>query len=508
MPKVLAAPTAALPSTDPFPVTGSAPARDARFGTVLRGWLREATPNNGDPAEPSDAPSGEPAAGPALTMPWLLLLTASAVDTGDTTTATAPAQGGTTGTASPAGEGVPSPAGAPSADAASVRAPAAIEAGQPNAPRSPGQRHGAPVGQGGAGTELPPAVGPNSEAPIPTLGPDPAGDLFAQAAGEEPPAPTPWEQAMSAGERGEGWPRAALPAEVDGWAQPSPEPAAPGRPLAQPEGVADTGRAPTPMARPPFRLAEEGVAERRELRADSAAPITARFPSPGVTEGTEGARPSGASGGDPASTLAFTSRVSRNVVGMEGVAERGGAEGVGPAAAPLPLVRLSLVQGAPDDAGTAAPTGVASPAQAATPAGVAPADAPRPPAVAQVAAALALSARDGVTEVTIALRPPELGEVRARIVTGPDGLVIRLSAEREAVGALLRARAGELQQALTAQQLSVAEVHVLHNPPPAPASTAPDWQGWQERWWLRREPGQQERRPGGEGTGREADDEA
>jgi flagellar hook-length control protein FliK len=138
---------------------------------------------------------------------------------------------------------------------------------------------------------------------------------------------------------------------------------------------------------------------------------------------------------------------------------------------------------------------------------MAPADAPRTPVVAQVAAALALSARDGAAEVTMTLRPPELGEVRARIVAGPDGLVIRLSAEREAVGALLRARAGELHQALLVQQVPVAEVHVLHNPPPTPSATAPDWQGWQEQLWLRREPGQQERRPGQEGAYQEADDE-
>lgn len=522
MSKVLAAPPTALPSTDPFPVMGSAPARDARFGTVLRGWLREATPNDGDSAEASDALVGEPAAGPALTMPWLLLLTASAADTGDTATATVPAQGGTTGTASPAGEGVPSPAGASSADAASVRAPAVTEAGQPNAPGSPGQKHGAPVGQGGAGTDSPPAAAQNSEAPIPTPGPDPAGNLFAQAADEEPPAPTPRKQATSAGERDEGWSLAALwPAEVDGRARLSPELAAPGRPLARPGEVADTGRDPTPMARSPLRLAEEGVAERRELRADGTAPTTARFPSPGVTAGSGVTRPSGTRGGDPASTLAF---ISHNAAGTEGVAERGGAEDEGPAAAPLPLVRMGLVQGAPDDVGQMTLTpGRPLPhpigARSGTPlpqvgeglgvrVGEGIASAPRPSAVAQVAAALVLSARDGVTEVTITLRPPELGEVRARIVAGPDGLVIRLSAEHEAVGALLRARAGELQQALTAQQVPVVEVHVLHNPPaypslqPAPREGEP---GWAE--WPRREPGQQERQSGG-GAQREAEDEA
>lgn len=211
--------------------------------------------------------------------------------------------------------------------------------------------------------------------------------------------------------------------------------------------------------------------------------------------------------------LAF---VSRNAAGTEGVAERSRAKDEGPAAASLPVMWMGLAQGVPDDTGQMTPIpGRPSPrligAELSAP--LARADGgiaavPRPSAVAQVATALALSARDGVTEVTITLRPPELGEVRARIVAGPDGLVIRLSAEREAVGALLRARAGELQQALAAQQVPVVEVHVLHNPPaypPLQPATREGEPGWAD--WPRREPGQQERQPGNDAR-QEADDEA
>ena len=74
-----------------------------------------------------------------------------------------------------------------------------------------------------------------------------------------------------------------------------------------------------------------------------------------------------------------------------------------------------------------------------------------------------------------------------RIVQDRDGLVIRLSAERDAVGELLRARVGELRDALAAHQVPVAELHVLHNPPATPLPAMPESPLWQERPWARRE---------------------
>jgi flagellar hook-length control protein FliK len=83
----------------------------------------------------------------------------------------------------------------------------------------------------------------------------------------------------------------------------------------------------------------------------------------------------------------------------------------------------------------------------------------------QVASALALNIREGRTEATLTLRPQALGEVRVRITSGPDGLVIHLSAKRDAVSELLRSRIGELRDLLATQQVAVTELHVLHNPP-------------------------------------------
>lgn len=100
----------------------------------------------------------------------------------------------------------------------------------------------------------------------------------------------------------------------------------------------------------------------------------------------------------------------------------------------------------------------------------------------QVASALSLQVKDGRTEATIALRPAALGAIKVQISSGADGMVIRLSAERDAVGELLRSQMGELREALAGQQVAVAELHVLHNPPavaPAPAGNpeqpAPHW---------------------------------
>ncbi len=104
----------------------------------------------------------------------------------------------------------------------------------------------------------------------------------------------------------------------------------------------------------------------------------------------------------------------------------------------------------------------------------------------QVAAALALTVREGRTEATVTLRPAALGEVKVRIATGTDGVVIHISAERDAVGELLRARTGDLREALVRQQVPVAELHVLHNPPALPVAEPRPALQWQERPWEQR----------------------
>lgn len=106
-------------------------------------------------------------------------------------------------------------------------------------------------------------------------------------------------------------------------------------------------------------------------------------------------------------------------------------------------------------------------------------------AIDQVADGLVMTVRQGKSEATISLQPASLGSVKVQLSTGQDGLVIRLSAEHDATGDLLRAHMGELREALAGQQIAVSELHVLHNPP-APAAAggqnAPnDGFAWQER---------------------------
>ncbi|MBI2760244.1 MAG: flagellar hook-length control protein FliK [Chloroflexi bacterium] len=102
----------------------------------------------------------------------------------------------------------------------------------------------------------------------------------------------------------------------------------------------------------------------------------------------------------------------------------------------------------------------------------------------QVADALAIQVRDGRPEATITLRPVALGEIKVQISSGEDGLVIRMSAENDTVGELLRTNMGQLRDALAGQQVAVSELHVLHNPPAAaPASS--DTTTWNERPWAR-----------------------
>jgi hypothetical protein len=122
----------------------------------------------------------------------------------------------------------------------------------------------------------------------------------------------------------------------------------------------------------------------------------------------------------------------------------------------------------------------------------------------QVASALALQVKDGRGEATITLRPAALGEIKARITTGTDGVVIRLSAEHDAVGELLRSRIGELRDALAGHQVAVSELHVLHNAPQATGLPANDDTAWRDRPWQREDNGDE---PSGRQTpGRDDDD--
>jgi hypothetical protein len=106
----------------------------------------------------------------------------------------------------------------------------------------------------------------------------------------------------------------------------------------------------------------------------------------------------------------------------------------------------------------------------------------------QVAGALAMNIREGRTEVSISLRPATLGAVNVRIVAGRDGLVIHIAAERTDAGDLLRSQLVELRQALVNHQIPVAELHVLHNPPPAPPAGPEQPAPWtEERSASRRE---------------------
>lgn len=472
MPEVLAALPVLSPSAGLLPGAGSGSVRGAGFGAALRGSLRDYAPSDGDSLSDPAAAADVPVAGVAPAAPWLVLFPMSAVGIGHATGA-ASTQEGTKSTA-PIGAGAP--VGSLNLQLAPASVQVTVDVRRPD---------GSVDGTGRAGGKAPgvgknaapgPGLATDRRAEGPALTPSAAAVPLFDTAVQTNPSPARWEGVASTGEPGEDRSRAtSLPVEQGFEGKPFSGPVQPDRPLPS------TGA----------RMAERRVAGDTSRPTAALGHVSAGF----VAVADEDPLPTA----DP-----FAS----GATGDEGIGERRAVEREGLAAIPIPPVQVSIAYGGPDDAHAAMPTRTAPPTQAAAPAGVVPADAPRTPVVAQVAAALALYARDGLTEVTITLRPPELGEVRARIIVAPDGLVIRLSADHEAVGALLRARAGELHQALAAQQMPVVEVHVLHNPPPTPSAAAPDWQGWQEWWWLRREPGQQERQPGGEGAGQEAEDEA
>jgi hypothetical protein len=485
MPEVLAAAPSVLPPVTGLPSgAGSGPARDAGFGAALRGSLREAAPNDGDPTAERDPAVGEPAAGSPTLPGWPLLFMVTVTSSEEASVAGGPDREGTRGAALPIGAEMPTSAGVSVQDGAPLTTQAVADARRP-------------TGQIGTGVEEQGTSGSS-------------GSLHSLAA---------------AGEGGEVWPSPGPPgfAGVATLSRPESEgsvvgerPSLTATPLAYRvgEGTAERSRTLSlaPLGHPLSPVAGEGApALPGRVRASNepgeggmdtldvdglGRPMDGKGPLTGAETVTDAALTSASRGtAMPDADGAGTSGTPSTPTGTAALAS-----------SPVGVVDTAF--GAADVADQAARTGAAASQHGAAPVDVLLTAAPRPSAVAQVAAALALSARDGAPEVTITLRPPELGEVRARIIAAPDGLVIRLSAEREAVGALLRARAGELHQALLVQQVPVAEVHVLHNLPPAPVFTAPDWQGWQERWWLRREPGQREQQPGGEGTGQEADDKA
>lgn len=107
----------------------------------------------------------------------------------------------------------------------------------------------------------------------------------------------------------------------------------------------------------------------------------------------------------------------------------------------------------------------------------------------QVAEGLALTLRDGKMDATLTLRPAALGQVKVQITSSRDGLIIRMSADQNSVGELLRARLPELRDTLAAHGVMVAEVHVLPNA--APPTTVPvqaqgDARPADDRPWERR----------------------
>jgi flagellar hook-length control protein FliK len=126
----------------------------------------------------------------------------------------------------------------------------------------------------------------------------------------------------------------------------------------------------------------------------------------------------------------------------------------------------------------------------------------------QVASALALQVRDGLSEATVVLRPAALGEVRVQISVGHEGLTLRIATERESVGELLRARAGELRDTLEGHQITVADLQIVSATPAAAEASIGDRPAWQERPWSRRdEPTPFEERDPGREARDDADDE-
>jgi hypothetical protein len=95
-----------------------------------------------------------------------------------------------------------------------------------------------------------------------------------------------------------------------------------------------------------------------------------------------------------------------------------------------------------------------------------------------LAASLTLTIQSGVTEARLQLRPAGLGAVHVQIISGRDGVTLRLAAETAADGDLLRAHAGDLRDALVAHGVTVADLHILPNQPaPSSADTGgPTWQ--------------------------------
>lgn len=224
--------------------------------------------------------------------------------------------------------------------------------------------------------------------------------------------------------------------------------------------------------------------------------VAGRATTAGETDATIAAAPGATGDGPPMAPPRQTRTGAPTIARPTGGVQAAAAAYQATVAAPPPVSPAPASQplaAAPErTAAAAAPAPIV--AQTATTAGAAVPSR----TVDQVAGALALSVQEGRTEATISLRPAALGEVKVRIAASADGLVIRISAERDAVGELLRSRMGELRQALAGHQVAVAELHVLHNPPPLPAA-AQEGPLWQDRPWSRREQeGGAEDRPGGE----------
>jgi hypothetical protein len=168
-------------------------------------------------------------------------------------------------------------------------------------------------------------------------------------------------------------------------------------------------------------------------------------------------------------------------------------EGAEPFPSPAaPVTAASLVQGDPRqgasdaDAGGAADAGGRLLESAATQLSP-PVDLAAPGGLDALVGAVTMSVRAGVPETVVSLRPGSLGQLRIQLSPGTDGMTIRITADTEAAGSLLRGRVGELRDGLARRGVSIADLHVLPN---APAIEAAD--GAREAPERRRRPGQPE----------------
>jgi flagellar hook-length control protein FliK len=79
-----------------------------------------------------------------------------------------------------------------------------------------------------------------------------------------------------------------------------------------------------------------------------------------------------------------------------------------------------------------------------------------------VNATVELAARNGLTQVRIALEPAELGEIRIHLTQTSSGLLARVTASTPAAAQALAAGHLELRQSLSDAGVSLARLHIGH----------------------------------------------